>query len=180
MLDSSGGQRRAATAKLEVAMGLESAHPEVLEKLNKRMTIGDFERAADFLRAHDIALRAFVLVKPPFLDEDEALEWVVRSVEFAFGCGATAVSLIPTRPSNGAMDRLMEAGEFTPPRISTLERALEITLNLHRGRVFADTWDLEQFSSCPGCLEMRRQRLRTINLTQEHLPTVDCPVCQGS
>jgi radical SAM enzyme (TIGR01210 family) len=53
--------------KLEVAIGLESAHPETLDRLNKRMTVAQFERAAEFLAQHQIALRVFVLVRPPFL-----------------------------------------------------------------------------------------------------------------
>src|SRR6185436_19253425 len=99
------------------------------------------------------------LVKPPFLNEGEGLEWAVKSAEFAFSCGATVVSLIPTRPGNGALDRLMETGEFKPPQLSTLEMALELAVNSSRGRVFADTWNLEQFSTCSACLETRRQRL---------------------
>jgi radical SAM enzyme (TIGR01210 family) len=100
---------------LEIAMGLETAHPIVLEKLNKRMTLAHFAQAAEFLRAHDISLRVFVLVKPPFLDEAEAIEWARRSADFAFDCGAEIVSLIPTRAGNGALDALMASGEFAAP-----------------------------------------------------------------
>jgi radical SAM enzyme (TIGR01210 family) len=39
-------------AKLEIAMGLETVHPEVLPRLNKRMTLNQFTRAAAFLQAH--------------------------------------------------------------------------------------------------------------------------------
>jgi len=52
--------------QLEIAMGLETAHPETLARLNKRMTIEDFSRAAEFLRNQGIALRVFILVKPHF------------------------------------------------------------------------------------------------------------------
>ena len=52
---------------LEVAMGLETAHPEALAKLNKHMTLGQFARAAAFLVEHAIAVRAFVLVQPPYI-----------------------------------------------------------------------------------------------------------------
>src|SRR5438105_584543 len=62
-------------AKLEIAMGLETAHPEVLASLNKGMTLDQFASAARFLQENDIALRVFILVKPPFLDEPEALHW---------------------------------------------------------------------------------------------------------
>ncbi len=162
---------------LEVAMGLETAHPGVLTRLNKNLTLSAFAKAAAFLRNHGIAVRAFVLLKPPFLNEAEALEWAVKSAEFAFASGVEVLSVIPTRAGNGALDRLREAGEFAPPRLSTLERALESLLERPQGRVFADTWDLEQFSACAACLEPRRQRLHTMNRRQIVPPRIGCPLC---
>jgi len=164
--------------KLEVAMGLESAHPKVLQKLNKRMTLNQFHLAAEFLRANNIALRVFVLVKPPFLDEVEALLWAKRSVDFALECGATAIALIPTRLGNGALERLAERGEFSPPKLATLEAALEYGIGLKRARVFADLWDLEKFSECKECFEGRRARLHEMNLRQITQPRVACDCCR--
>ena len=168
------------TGSLEVAMGLETIHPQVLPRLNKKFDLAHFSSAAEFLRKAGIALRAFVLVKPPFLDDSEATEWAVKSAAFAFDCGATVVSLIPTRGGNGAMERLRESGDFTLPRLTVLERALEQVLGLKKGRVFADTWDLETFSECTACLEMRRQRLHAMNLSQTILPLIDCKSCGGT
>jgi len=164
-------------SSLEVAMGLETVHPEVLPRLNKQFSLSDFSKAAEFLRTKEIAVRAFILVNPPFLNEEDGIEWAVKSADFAFNCGAAVVSLIPTRSGNGAMDVLLESGEFVLPRISTLEKAQEKSLNLRRGRVFADTWDLEQFSQCPSCLEKRRQRLHIVNLTQQSHARVQCQIC---
>ena len=165
---------------LEVAMGLETIHPQVLPRLNKKFDLDHFSQAAGFLRKEGIAMRAFVLVKPPFLGDAEGIEWAVKSAAFAFDCGAAVVSLIPTRGGNGAMEKLQDAGEFAPPRLTTLERALEQTLNLKAGRVFADTWDLGMFSRCPACLERRRQRLHAMNLSQTISLRVDCPACGGT
>lgn len=162
---------------LEVAMGLETAHPEVLAKLNKGFDLPGFRRAADFLRAEGIALRVFLLVHPPFLDEAAGLEWVVKSAEFARACGADAISLIPVRTGNGAMERLLASGEFTPPSLAVLEEAVRRVLALQTGRVFADTWGLEAFSRCPRCFAARRDRLRAINLAQRDLPSVSCAAC---
>jgi len=167
-------------SSLEVAMGLETVHPDVLPRLNKRFDLPDFSKAAAFLRANEIAVRVFILVNPPFLSEEEGIEWAVKSAEFAYECGAGVVSLIPTRSGNGAMDTLLKSGEFVPPRLSTLEEAQEQALCLRRGRVFADTWDLEQFSQCPSCLEKRRQRLHLVNLTQQLQPRNECPICGGA
>ncbi|HSH15792.1 MAG TPA: radical SAM protein, partial [Verrucomicrobiae bacterium] len=162
---------------LEVAMGLETAHPQVLDQLNKRFNLDDFARAANRLRQEAIALRVFVLIKPPFMSEAEGLEWAVRSAEFAFDCGATAVSLIPTRPGNGALEALAAQGHFAPPRLATVEAALERGLALGRGRVFVDLWDLEKFSNCPACFAARRERLQRLNLEQQWLPPIRCERC---
>jgi archaeosine synthase beta-subunit len=164
---------------LEVALGLETAHPAVLKRLNKKFNLTHFAQAAGFLRKERIAVRAFVLVNPPFMSEAEGLEWAVKSADFAFECGANVVSLIPTRSGNGAMDALLKSGEFSPPSLSTLERALRSALALKKGRVFADTWNLEPFSSCAACLEPRRERLRAINLAQRDLPAFACAACDG-
>lgn len=162
---------------LEVAMGLETAHREVLARLNKRMTLESYAAAAARLRAAGIASRAFVLVQPPFLPAAEAAEWAVRSASFAFDHGAGVVSLIPVRGGNGALEALVASGEFVPPNLATLETAFQRALALGRGRVFADTWDLGRFSTCAPCFPARDARLRAMNLSQRPLPPVTCDTC---
>src|SRR5262245_28096275 len=128
--------------QLEVAIGLETVHPDVLTRLNKQMTLDDFRRAAKFLRGHDIALRAFILLKPPFMEERGCVDWALRSIGFAFDCGARVCSVIPTRSGNGALEGLEREGQFAPPRIESLEAVLERGLALSRGRVLADLWEI--------------------------------------
>ncbi len=164
---------------LEVAIGLETAHPEILERLNKQFDLPQFERAAGQLRTEGIALRVFLLVNPPFLSAADGLAWVVKSAEFAFSCGANAVSLIPTRTGNGAMERLLASGEFVPPTLATLEASFREVLALGRGRVFVDTWGLEPFSTCASCFAARRDRLHRINFAQRDEPPIACAVCQS-
>ncbi|MBI3566722.1 MAG: radical SAM protein [Gemmatimonadetes bacterium] len=163
--------------ELEVAMGLETANPDVLERLNKRMTLDSYAAAASTLRGFGVASRAFVLVQPPFQPAEDAVDWAVRSASFAFDHGAGAVSLIPVRSGNGALDALAAAGTFEPPTLATVERAVDGALALGRGRVFADTWDLERFSRCPDCLPARAERLRRLNDSQRREPAVACARC---
>ena len=165
------------TGRLEVAMGLETVHPQILERLNKRMTTDQFAAAASLLREHDIDLRVFILVKPPFMRKEEALDWAERSLDFAFDCGATAATLIPTRAGNGAMEELASIGEFSPPRLATLEAAVTYGLALNRGRVFADLWGVSPTATCSQCYENRIARLRAVNLRQLILESVFCPHC---
>ncbi len=163
--------------RLEVAMGLETVHPEALPRLNKGLTLGDFDRAAETLRRAGIGMRAFVLVAPPFVPPDEAAEWAVRSAVHAFEQGAERVSLIPVRGGNGAMEALRDSGDFTPPRLDQLEEALERCLGL--GIVTADLWDVRRFASCPHCADARLARLDRMNRSGEPEPRVACAVCGG-
>jgi archaeosine synthase beta-subunit len=158
-------ERLPAATRLEVALGLETAHPEILARLNKRITREDFARATRFLRDHGIDVRTFVLVKPPFLSEADALDWAQRSVEFAFDCGVHVVSLIPTRGGNGALEALAADGTFSPPTLATLAAALAHGLRLGRGRVFADLWDLGRFAPPEDAARYHAQ-LDRMNRTQ--------------
>jgi radical SAM enzyme (TIGR01210 family) len=163
---------------LEIAMGLETVHADVLRRLNKRMTLDDFARAARYLTDHGIAVRAFILLRPPFMSEEEGVEWACRSIAFAFDAGVECCAIIPTRTGNGAMDRLAERGDFTPPRLESLETVLEYGVSQRRGRIFADLWDVEKFYPCLRCGPARAARLLAMNRTQ----TVPLPVtcdCRG-
>src|SRR5688572_17076295 len=138
-------------------MGLETANPDVLARLNKGMTLDDFASAAKFLTGNGIAVRAFILLKPPFTTEDEGVSWAKRSIDSAFACGVTVACVIPTRSGNGALDALESGREFSQPHLASLEDVLDYGISLRRGRVFADLWDLERFSDCAVCLQQRKE-----------------------
>ena len=164
---------------LEVAMGLETVHPDVLPRLNKRMTLESFRKAADELADLGVALRVFVLAGLPWVPPGEQREWTRRSITFAFDCGAAAVSVIPTRTGNGAMDDLGKAGEFSIPSLRLLEECFEDGLMSGRGLVFADLWNLEIFSRCGNCVDARRARLAVMNRFQAVEPPISCAACGG-
>jgi len=165
--------------RLEVAMGLETVHPQVLQQLNKRMNLEQFHAAGDRLHEHDIDLRVFILIQPPFMCQGDAVEWAARSLDFGFDCGAIAATVIPTRADNGAMEELAARGEFSPPTMAMVEAAAEYGIGLGRGRVFVDLWDLQRIVRCVACGDRRGQRLRAMNLRQEVLPRVMCEECGG-
>ncbi|HVA51153.1 MAG TPA: radical SAM protein [Pirellulales bacterium] len=170
--------RDACGSELEVALGLETVHPEVLPRLNKGMTLDDFARAAEFLLASKIAVRAFLLLRPPFLSEKEGAEWAIRSLEYAFSLGVGCCAIIPTRGGNGIMEQLAAAGLFSPPTIRSLEQVLEHGLSLGRGRVLADLWDIDRFFDCPDCGPRRAARIAQMNLSQQVAPKVTCSHCE--
>jgi archaeosine synthase beta-subunit len=151
--------------EFEIAMGLETSNEKALQKLNKGMTLHQFAEACNFLKSHEIAVRAFILVKPPFLNEEEAVHWAERSIDFAFDSGVDVVTLIPTR------------GLASPPKLTILQTALEYGISTDRGRVFADLWDLQQFSTCSICFDQRHSKLQIMNLQQQIPSHSHCESC---
>jgi radical SAM enzyme (TIGR01210 family) len=170
--------------ELEVAMGLETADPGVLRKLEKGMTVDDFRGAASFLRRNRISLRAFVLVGVPFLRKEEWGKATRASIEVSFTAGADVVSLVPTRLGNGTLEELQRAGQFEPPTLGDLENAVEIFFEWKkapaRGLLFADLWNADSLEAPPCCRAARIERLRRINLLQRDLPLPFCAGCRGA
>ena len=145
------------------------------------MTVDDFAAAADALRRRDVTIRVFLLIAPPFVPSSEQEEWLLHSVDFAFACGAAVVSLVPTRPGNGALEALAAEGSFRKPSLADIERSAEAALaRAHSGgRVFVDLWDIGRFTACEHCLDARRERLHAMNLEQRTRPPVFCSSCRN-
>lgn len=165
---------------LEIAMGLESIHPDVISKLNKQLTPEDFKNACVFLRNHEIDVRAFILLNPPYhTDKEENIEWTFKSVKLAFESGVGCCSIIPTRPGNGIMEVLQKEGNYVPPILDALEEVFERSLALQRGRVFVDTWEIGFLTDCDKCFEARKLRLEQMNLTQKFQERIKCNCAQS-
>jgi radical SAM enzyme (TIGR01210 family) len=180
-LEALGAQAAPGRApQLEVAMGLETLHAAALEQLHKRMTVDQFVDAADALRRRGVLVRVFLLIAPPFVATDEQREWLLRSVDAAFDCGASVVTLIPTRTGNGALEALSADGLFRQPTIDDVEHSVDAAFatTRGRGRLFVDVWDLERFAECPECINARRDRLHRMNLEQRILPPIACATCR--
>ena len=79
----------------------------MLAVLNKNMTLDDFSAATAFLRANDIDVRSFVLLRPPLLSEAEGIDWALRSLDFAFRAGVQCCTVVPTRSGNGARNNFV-------------------------------------------------------------------------
>ena len=168
---------RKLSGRLEVAMGLETIHPEASAHLNKRLDLVRFDRAAKFLREHDVDMRVFVLLGAPGIPEHESVDWAVRSAEYAAERGAGVVSIIPLRGGNGEMERLATLGHFTPPTLRQLEAALDRCVGWDRTVVTVDLWDVERLPGCTVCRDQRVRRLRRMNVTGLLESPVVCDAC---
>ena len=165
-------------AKLEVAMGLETVHAEVLHKLNKQMTVDDFRAAVELCKKHDVAVRAFVLLQPPWLDRAAAMLWCQATIDSARHMGVQHICVIPVRGGNGALEQLASTGQFVPPTANMLEEILLKNLSGSVGLVTVDLWDWDKLrGTCEHCSSKRRSRLADMNLNRNPLPSIPCERC---
>lgn len=104
-----------------VALGLESSSPEVLEKsVHKGFTPDDIKTAGELLKANGLGVRTYLLLKPPFMTEQMAIEDAVRSAKFADPF-SDEISINPLNVQRGTyVERLWKRGEFRSPWIWSL------------------------------------------------------------
>jgi len=171
---------RQIRGRLEVAVGLETIHPDAASRINKRLDLTRFERAARFLLDNEIDLRVFVLLGAPHVPTAESVDWTARAVAYAVERGASVVSIIPVRGGNGETERLQQLGEFAPPTLAQLEDVLDRCLTLGGAVVTADLWDAGRLPACGHCRAARIERLHQLNTTGRAEPRVACATCAGA
>jgi len=114
------------SGELEVALGLESTDPVVLGRfVNKGASPSEYLAAGDRVRSLGLHAKAYLLLKPPYLTEGEAIEDVVRSVEGAAAHFDT-LSVNPVHIQNGTVvEWLYHRGRYRPPWLWSVVEALE-------------------------------------------------------
>src|SRR6266699_2140512 len=118
--------------ELEIALGLESTDERVLKHaVNKVWGLKENARAAALARDAGATIKTYLLIKPPFLTESEAIDDAVRSGHDADAQSDT-ISFNPVNvQSRTIVDRLFRRGEYRPPWLWSVVEVLERTRDLH-------------------------------------------------
>ena len=114
--------------KTDVAIGLETATDRVRhECVNKYFDFEDFVAASEEAEAAGTGIKAYLLMKPPFLSESEALQDMIDSVERCAEYAHT-VSMNPTNVQRYTMvDELYFRGGYRPPWLWSVAEVLRQT-----------------------------------------------------
>lgn len=111
--DRLGGKR------LSVFMGLQTSDDFIREvAINTTCTKRSFERACHNLLDNNFIPVSFLMIKPPFLTEEEAIEDTCKSIKYLASVGVSYALLCPTRVAPNTMLKVMhDAGLYSPPWI---------------------------------------------------------------
>lgn len=117
--------KNSLNAKLEIGIGLESANDRVRDSINKGFSFDNFKKAGKICRENNVKVKAYLLLKPPFLTEKEALADVKDSIKKAEKAGADRVSINPMNIQRGTLvEKLWQRGEYKPPRLWSVVEVL--------------------------------------------------------
>ena len=117
--------------RLEVAFGLESTNDRVLRYgVNKVWGLREHAKAAAMVREAGGSVKTYLLIKPPFLTEREAIEDAVRSGHDADPHSDT-ISFNPVNiQRNTLVDHLFKRRQYRPPWLWSVVEVLERTKDL--------------------------------------------------
>ena len=118
----------------DVAVGLETATDRVRhDAVNKYFGFAAFEAACEEALAADAGVKAYLLMKPPFLAEPDAVADMKRSVRRCAGVdGCHTVSMNPCNVQRHTMvEELYHAGGYRPPWLWSVCEVLEATADVN-------------------------------------------------
>lgn len=128
--------------KVEIALGLESANDLILRKcINKGFGAADYQRAASLIKSKGMRVRTYLLLKPPYLTEKQAMLDTLASIDFAHAL-SDSISVNPVNVQRETqVESLFRRGDYRPPWLWTLVEVLR------QGR---SKTDIRVFSSPSG------------------------------
>ena len=149
--------------KLEIAIGLESSNPVVLDKsVNKRLRWPHFVKVCKLARDNGAEVKAYILLKPPYLSEKESIEDAVKSAIDA----APHVDKISINPvnvqKNTVVEKLWFRNEWVAPWLWSVVEVLKKCEDLPV-RVYSDPTGGGTRRGAHNCHDCNKKILQALN-----------------
>jgi len=121
-LEKAGGH----VSKIDIAIGLETANDDIRARcINKGFAFRDFERACNTAKEMGASVRTYLLLKPPYLSEQAAINDAIQSISIA-GQLSQTISINPMNVQRGTVvEGLWKKGFYRPPWLWSLLSVLE-------------------------------------------------------
>ena len=165
----------------ELAFGLETSSDKIRrDSINKGFTFQDFVRAAEIAKKYGVTIKAYLMLKPLFLSEKQAMEDIIRSIDDAAPYADTISINLCNVQKGTLVETLWEKGQYRPPWLWSIIEILQKAKTAHP--------DLPLMSdpvgagskrgphNCKICSSEVADSLRTFSITQNptDLSTTDC------
>jgi len=157
---------------IEIGIGLETASDVVREyTINKGFCFKDYQQAATTIHKKDGEVKTYVLVKPPFLTEHEALHDCVHTVK-KIAPYTDTISFNPVNVQRGTVvEYLWRRHQYRPPWLWTIVDILhQSSQNAKQKRLACDVvggGSIRGAHNCRTCDTKVLQAIKEFSLTQD-------------
>ncbi len=103
--------------ELEIGLGVETTNDYIrINCINKNLLLEDYKKAIKLCKSLDILIKAYLLIKPPFLTEKKAIEDSISSALELYKLGVDRISFNPVNIQKGTLVELLwMKNEYRPP-----------------------------------------------------------------
>jgi len=112
--------------KFEVAIGLETSNDMIRkESINKGFSFSDFIRASEVALRNNATVKAYLMMKPPFVSESIAMNDMIRSIKDAVPFAGTISMNLCNVQKGTLVEEMFERGDYRPPWLWSAVEALK-------------------------------------------------------
>lgn len=118
--------------KFEIAVGLETSS-DIIRKdsINKGFTFVNFVRASETAKKHGVTTKTYLMLKPPFLSEGEAMDDIIQSVNDAAQYSDT-ISINLCNVQRGTfVESLWQKQQYRPPWLWSIVEIIKKAKQVH-------------------------------------------------
>jgi len=127
--------------ELTVAMGLETLDDKIRSKsINKGFTLEAFEKATKLLQGASLKVGAYVLFKPPFVSEEDAVRDSVKTIEHCFEQNIDVSFCVTSIHPNTLLAYLHNRKQYDLPRLWSIVKVIQ-TCHNKKNRLYISEFD---------------------------------------
>lgn len=160
-----------SSKEFEIGIGLETANDLVRQKaINKGFSFTQYIKAAELLRKHQMKVKTYVLMKPPFLTEKESLDDCLRTAKQTKRY-TDSISLNPTNVQHHTVvEYLWKRDQYRPAWLWSVVEFLKQSKHLTDAFVKCDTvggGSMRGAHNCGVCDQKVLRAIEEYSLTQQ-------------
>ena len=143
---------------IEIGIGLETTNDHVRQHyINKGLKLEDFKKVLSTCRENDIGVKAYLLLKPPFLNEQSSIDDCVNSIKECMDLKVNSISINPLNIQKGSLvEYLWQQNRYRPPWLYSLLKCLKTAINqedLKHVRILTDPSGVGSKRGIHNCLK---------------------------
>jgi len=156
----------------EIGIGLETADDDIRKNLiNKGFTFDDYKKAARLLKKYNFLVKTYILIKPPFVTEKNAIDDAIKTIEKIKNI-TDVVSFNPTNvQKNTYVSYLWNRRKYRPPYlfsvIEILKQSKKIAPNVHIKCDVAGGGSIRGAHNCKNCDRSYLNAISDFSLNQD-------------